>query len=90
MKLLKLSWILFLALPLFITSCDDDDNNTDPEPQSIVEIATGDAQFSDLVTALDRAGLLSTLEGACPFTVFAPTNAAFAAAGIDCSARWQW
>jgi transforming growth factor-beta-induced protein len=82
MKLLKLSWIFFLALPLFITSCDDDDT-TDPEPQSIVEIASDDAQFSDLVTALDRAGLVSTLEGTGPFTVFAPTNAAFAAAGID-------
>ncbi len=83
MKLLKLSWIFFLALPLFITSCGDDDDTTDPEPQSIVEIASGDEQFSDLVTALDRAGLVSTLEGTGPFTVFAPTNAAFAAAGID-------
>ena len=35
--------------------------------------------FSTLVTALQAANLVSTLEGPGPFTVFAPTNAAFAA-----------
>ncbi len=47
--------------------------------QSIVEIATSDPQFSTLVTALDAAGLVETLQGEGPFTVFAPTNDAFAA-----------
>jgi uncharacterized surface protein with fasciclin (FAS1) repeats len=46
--------------------------------QNIVQIASGDPQFSTLVTALKAADLVKTLEGAGPFTVFAPTNAAFA------------
>jgi uncharacterized surface protein with fasciclin (FAS1) repeats len=45
---------------------------------SIVGIASGDPQFSTLVTALKAADLVKTLEGKGPFTVFAPTNAAFA------------
>jgi uncharacterized surface protein with fasciclin (FAS1) repeats len=46
---------------------------------TIVEIAAGDARFSTLVTAVTAAGLVETLSGAGPFTVFAPTNDAFAA-----------
>jgi uncharacterized surface protein with fasciclin (FAS1) repeats len=45
---------------------------------SIVDIAVGNPDFSTLVTALKSAGLVETLSGAGPFTVFAPTNAAFA------------
>lgn len=45
---------------------------------SIVEIAGSSEDFSTLVTALTEADLLTTLEGDGPFTVFAPTNAAFA------------
>ena len=44
---------------------------------SIVDIATGDENFSTLVSALSSAGLVETLQGEGPFTVFAPTNAAF-------------
>ncbi|ADZ84589.1 fasciclin domain-containing protein [Cellulosilyticum lentocellum] len=44
---------------------------------NIVEIASSDKQFSTLVTALQTAGLIETLEGSGPFTVFAPTNDAF-------------
>jgi len=46
--------------------------------KTIVDIAAGDPQFSTLVTALKAAGLVETLSGKGPFTVFAPTNAAFA------------
>ncbi|MGL4738513.1 MAG: fasciclin domain-containing protein [Cellulosilyticaceae bacterium] len=46
--------------------------------KNIVEIATSDPQFSTLVTALQAAGLVDTLQGEGPFTVFAPTNEAFA------------
>ena len=49
------------------------------ECQSIVEIAAGNPDFSTLVTAVTEAGLVETLEGDGPFTVFAPTNAAFEA-----------
>lgn len=46
---------------------------------SITEIAAGDARFSTLVAAVTAAGLAETLAGPGPFTVFAPTNDAFAA-----------
>ena len=49
------------------------------ELPSIVDIATGDENFSTLVDALSAADLVETLQGEGPFTVFAPTNAAFEA-----------
>ena len=67
--------LLMLVLPfMLLTSCDENDT---PDPQNIVEVASADAQFSSLVAALQRANLVSTLEGTGPFTVFAPTDAAF-------------
>lgn len=47
--------------------------------QNIVEIAAGDDTFSTLVAAVTAAGLVDALSGEGPFTVFAPTNDAFAA-----------
>jgi transforming growth factor-beta-induced protein len=44
---------------------------------SIVDIAIGDENFSTLVQAVTKAGLVETLSGDGDFTVFAPTNAAF-------------
>jgi transforming growth factor-beta-induced protein len=55
----------------------------DPEPQSIAQIAAGDEQFSTLVAALERVNLVSVLDNPGAFTVFAPTNAAFTALGVD-------
>lgn len=46
-------------------------------PGTIVEVAQDDAQFTTLVSAITAAGLVDTLSGTGPFTVFAPTNAAF-------------
>jgi len=46
---------------------------------NIVEIASGDERFSTLVAAVSAAGLVETLQGPGPFTVYAPVNAAFAA-----------
>jgi uncharacterized surface protein with fasciclin (FAS1) repeats/predicted outer membrane protein len=46
--------------------------------RNIVETAMADARFSMLVKALKAAGMVDTLKGAGPFTVFAPTDAAFA------------
>tara|TARA_A100000164_G_scaffold12316_1_gene10312 strand:- start:684 stop:1151 length:468 start_codon:yes stop_codon:yes gene_type:complete len=46
--------------------------------QTIVEVAIGAEQVSTLVTAIEAAGLVETLSGEGPFTVFAPTNEAFA------------
>jgi uncharacterized surface protein with fasciclin (FAS1) repeats len=44
----------------------------------LVEVAAGSDQFQTLVTAVKAAGLVETLKGKGPFTVFAPTDAAFA------------
>ena len=49
------------------------------EAGTIVEVAQGNADFSTLVAAVTAAGLGEALSGEGPFTVFAPTNAAFAA-----------
>jgi uncharacterized surface protein with fasciclin (FAS1) repeats len=46
--------------------------------ENIVEIASGNKDFSTLVAAVVAAGLADTLSGNGPFTVFAPTNEAFA------------
>jgi transforming growth factor-beta-induced protein len=57
-----------------------------PPSQDIVEIAIASG-FSKLAAALTEAGLVSTLQGEGPFTVFAPTDAAFdelySALGVD-------
>ena len=48
-------------------------------PKTIVDIAVADGRFTTLVAAVQAAGLVDTLNSAGPFTVFAPTDAAFAA-----------
>ena len=48
------------------------------EPNTIVDIAVGNEDFSTLVAAVLAADLAETLSGEGPFTVFAPTNEAFA------------
>ena len=46
--------------------------------KNIIENAMNSADHTTLVTAVKAAGLVETLEGSGPFTVFAPTNEAFA------------
>ncbi|WP_226065068.1 fasciclin domain-containing protein [Kaistella polysaccharea] len=53
------------------------DSTAAVDAQNIVEVASSNPDFSTLVTAVKAAGLVETLSGAGPFTVFAPTNAAF-------------
>ncbi|WP_376694709.1 fasciclin domain-containing protein [Wenzhouxiangella sp. EGI_FJ10305] len=48
------------------------------ESKNIVETAVAAGQFDTLVTAIKEAGLVETLSGEGPFTVFAPTDEAFA------------
>ena len=81
MKYLKFSFILALSL-FVLSSCDNDD---DPmvESNTIVDIAAADAQFSTLVSALQRTGLDAILNAPGNFTVFAPTNDAFDQLGVD-------
>lgn len=67
-----------LTLPA-VVSCSSD--ATSPPPAAagnIVQTATEAGNFTTLVTALEAAGLTETLQGPGPFTVFAPTDAAFA------------
>lgn len=58
-----------------------------PAAGTISAAVAGNAQLTSLRTALDSAGLTQTLAGTGPFTVFAPTDAAFAA--IDPAVRTQ-
>ncbi len=53
--------------------------STSDEPKNIVETAVAAGSFTKLAEALTKAGLVEALSGAGPFTVFAPTDAAFAA-----------
>lgn len=72
---LIVAFVLMFASPVF---ADD-----------IVDIAVGNPDFSILVAALQEADLVGALQGDGPFTVFAPTNDAFAAllAALDVSAE---
>ncbi len=71
------------AALLLLAACGADAESTpaaEPEaqPGTIVDIAVGDGRFQTLVAALQAAGLVETLQGEGPFTVFAPTDDAFA------------
>jgi len=68
---LALATATVMAAPVFAQ-----DNG---EAQDIVDIAAGNEAFSTLVAAVEAADLVETLKGEGPFTVFAPTNDAFAA-----------
>ena len=57
----------------------------EPVLEDIATVATNTGVHDSLVAALAHAGLVATLQGEGPFTVFAPTDEAFAAAGIDLS-----
>ncbi len=63
----------------------DDEAMDDSEstPGTIVDVAVGAGDFTTLVAAVQAAGLVDTLSGEGPFTVFAPTDAAFEAALAD-------
>ena len=61
-------------------SIEDADETETIFSETIVDLASKDpANFSTLVAAINAAGLVETLNGEGPFTVFAPTNEAFAA-----------
>ncbi len=69
-RLVLLLAVLLLVVPVAGVAAQD---------QTIVDVAAGNADFSTLVALVEAAGLVDTLKSDGPFTVFAPTNAAFAA-----------
>lgn len=72
----RLALIVFImAIPFVITSCSDDDDN---DPNTITKIASETANLSTLYSALEASGLDDALDSGGPFTVFAPSNDAFA------------
>ena len=77
---------LFVSLTMF-TSCDDDNDST-PKRDSIVEIASKNSDLSILVAALQKADLVSAIDTDGPFTVFAPTNEAFQGL-LDSNNSWN-
>lgn len=80
----RTSLFLLLSAPVVLISCDKDDD--DATTNTITDIVVANGDFSTLEAAVVRANLQTTLSGSGPFTVFAPDNAAFAAAGITVSA----
>jgi uncharacterized surface protein with fasciclin (FAS1) repeats len=68
-----LAGVMVLALALLVMPVE-----ANPEKKDIVDTAVGAGSFNTLVTAVKAAGLVETLKGKGPFTVFAPTDAAFA------------
>ncbi|CAM1369545.1 Uncaracterized surface protein containing fasciclin (FAS1) repeats [Tenacibaculum litopenaei] len=87
----KLKSILVLSMLMGTTvllSCSDDDTPAVETQKDIVELAAANSNLSSLVAAVDKAGLASVLKGNGPFTVFAPTNAAFQAL-LDSNSSWN-
>jgi uncharacterized surface protein with fasciclin (FAS1) repeats len=68
--------LAFVFLALFVVAHSL--SAQDKKPMNIVETALAAGSFKTLAAALTEAGLVETLKGAGPFTVFAPTDAAFA------------
>ncbi len=71
-----------VLLPPSMTAASEEEMMDDAmmeDTPDIVDIAVSDGRFTTLVTALQQANLVDTLKGDGPFTVFAPTDDAFAA-----------
>lgn len=78
MKKFTLKTLALLAfVSIGFTSCSDDDETGNVQTKTIAQIASENADFSILVQALTRAGLVDVLNNPGSYTVFAPTNAAF-------------
>ena len=75
-SLLKSS-VTMLALIASVTIASAGENHKESK-KDIVETAVAAGNFTTLATALTEAGLIETLKGKGPFTVFAPTDEAFA------------
>lgn len=75
---MKKRYFLSLASLALVTAFAAPALRAEPASKTVVEIAAGADDFSTLVAAVKAAGLVETLSGDGPFTIFAPTNEAFA------------
>src|SRR5690554_263952 len=76
----RLLAVLMMTAFVFASCDDDDDDNAVVMSQSIVDVAVANPDFSVLVAAVQKAGLVDALaDPNADLTVFAPTNAAFEA-----------
>ena len=73
-----LSIVAFAAAPSALAQCSSGVAKSAGYSKNIVETAVAAGQFNTLATALKAAGLVDALQGDGPFTVFAPTDEAFA------------
>jgi uncharacterized surface protein with fasciclin (FAS1) repeats len=76
-KTMKITTTLFAAAALLLPVSAQAQDTKKAKP-TVVEIAVGNEDFSTLVAAVKAAGLAEALSGEGPFTIFAPTNEAFA------------
>ena len=78
LSIYALAALITLSVATYSCKNDNDPINTTPT-QTITDVVTANTSFTLLKTAVARAGLTTTLAGTGPFTVFAPTDAAFQA-----------
>lgn len=73
----KVSFIFVAATLTLASAFLSNSASADDHHKDIVDVASASADFTTLVAAVKAAGLVETLKGDGPFTVFAPTNDAF-------------
>ncbi|MGQ9799836.1 MAG: fasciclin domain-containing protein [Ignavibacterium sp.] len=78
MNTLRFAAIAVLFFAVTLVSVNAQDCNKKSATKDIVTTAVDAGNFNTLATALKEAGLIETLKGKGPFTVFAPTDEAFA------------
>ena len=88
MKPFKTAFTSLVVVVLLLSSCGSDTQDAAPPEEEeaaseevvgdIIDVAVSAGQFPTLVAAVQAAGLVETLKGEGPFTVFAPTEEAFA------------
>jgi len=83
----KFALMLAVTSTVLFSACSKDDGETMEGNQTITQIVVSNNSFSLLEVAVVHAGLAAVLSGQGPFTVFAPNNEAFAAAGLDTEAK---
>lgn len=70
--------LMLVGFTTSLTALADDKNGSMSSKMDIVDTAVAAGQFNTLAAALEAADLIATLKGDGPFTVFAPTDEAFA------------